>query len=155
MERRHGNAFLLAQIGHQAARRYGERMAELELSPAHSGLLFAIGRAPGQSQQALAATLDTPATRLVALLDELERRGAIERKRNPEDRRHNAIHLTEQGGKLLRRIGKLSANHERELTAALSETERAELHGYLARIADELGLTPGVHPAFRDGGKGC
>ncbi|WP_020496221.1 MarR family winged helix-turn-helix transcriptional regulator [Sciscionella marina] len=153
--RGHGNAFLLTQIGARAAQRYGQRIGGIELTPAHSGLLFAIDREPGLSQQALAAKLDTAATRLVALLDDLEQRGAIERRRNPEDRRHNALHLTEEGAGLLGEVRTVAAEHERDLTAPLTEAERVELHGLLTRIADHLGLTPGVHPGYRNYGTDC
>ena len=37
------------------------------------------------------------ATRMVFLVDELEQRGLVERRRNPADRRSYALYLTDQG----------------------------------------------------------
>jgi DNA-binding MarR family transcriptional regulator len=142
-------AFLLAQVGAYAARMFDERLGELELTPPQVGLLRAIAMQPGRSQQALAEQLGTPATRLVALLDGLERRGAIERRRNPDDRRLHALHLTEEGQELMRSVGRVAMAHGADLTGALDDSERALLQRLLLRIAEDKKLAAGVHPGFR------
>lgn len=144
-----GVAFLIAQIGAHAAQRFAERIAELDLTPPQAGLMRAIVRDPGRSQQAIAAELGTPATRLVAMIDGLERRGVLERRRNPDDRRLHAIHPTPEGMKLLGRLGRAAEAHTADLTKALDDDERRQLRALLARIADQQGLTPGVHPGYR------
>ena len=143
-----GSAFLLAQVGAHAAQRYAERIAELDLTPAQVGLLRLVATRPGQSQQAIAAQLGTQPTRLVALVDGLEKRGLIERHRNPDDRRLYALELSEDGRALMSRVALASMAHERAITAALTEDERATLHALLTKIADEQDLTPGVHPGY-------
>src|SRR5437879_1443725 len=139
-------AFLLAQVGAYAARMFDERLGELELTPPQVGLLRAIARQPGRSQQAIAEQLRTPATRLVALVDGLERRGAIERRRNPDDRRLHALYLTEGGQELMRSVGLVAMAHGADLTAALDDSERAQLQRLLLRIAEDKKLGAGVHP---------
>jgi DNA-binding MarR family transcriptional regulator len=52
---------------------------------------------PGQSQQAIARQLRIPPSRLVPLVDSLETRGVIERRRDPGDRRNHALYLTDEG----------------------------------------------------------
>lgn len=143
-----GNAFLLAQIGAHAAGRFAERVAELDLTPAQAGLLRLIAWQPGQSQQNLARQLGTPASRLVLLVDAMEQRGLIERRRNPEDRRHHALHLTEDGVLFMKQLGQIGAAHEDAVTAALDGLERAQLHDLLQRIATQQGLVTGVHPGY-------
>ena len=90
-------AFLVAQLGAYAAERFGERAAALDFTRPQAGLLRLISREPGQSQQAVARRLGTPPSRLVALVDGLEQRGLIERRRNPGDRRNYALHPTAAG----------------------------------------------------------
>ena len=143
-----GAAFLLAQIGAHAAARFSERIAALDLTPPQTGLLRAVAANPGQSQQALARHLGTPPSRLVALVDGLDERGLVERRRNPTDRRLHALHPTEAGHDLLRRIGEVTHDHDAEICAGLRDDERAVLTGLLARIAADRGLTPGVHPGY-------
>jgi DNA-binding MarR family transcriptional regulator len=145
-----GAAFLLTQLGTHAARRFGERVATADLTPPQAGLIRAVAQEPGRSQQALAAQLGTPATRLVALVDGLEKRGVLERRRNPDDRRLYAVHLTPAGEELLGQVGRLAAEHEADVLAALDPEERRTLAGLLGRVAAAEGLTPGIHPGYRD-----
>ncbi len=145
-----GAAFLLTQLGTHAARRFAERVAAVDLTPPQSGLIRAVAQEPGRSQQALAAQLGTPATRLVALVDGLEQRGVLERRRNPDDRRLYAVHLTPAGEALLTDLGRLAGEHEADLLAPLDPAERRTLAELLGRVAAAEGLTPGVHPGYRD-----
>lgn len=146
-----GVAFLLSQLGAHASQQFARRIGEIGLTPQQAGLLRAIAAAPGRSQQAIAAELGTPATRLVAMIDDLEKRGVLERRRNPDDRRLHAIHLTPDGAKLLDRLRRTARAHSADLTESLDETETQQLQALLLRIADQQGLTPGVHPGYRAG----
>jgi len=145
---RQGAAFLLAQVGAHAAARFGERLASLELSPPHAGILRALSRSAGLSQQELASMLNIHTSRLVALLDELETRGFVERRESEDDRRTYALHLTDGGRAILSEIGRIAREHQESLLASLGKDEREQLVEFLQRIADEQGLTPGVHPGF-------
>ncbi len=148
-----GVAFLLAQIGHRAAEIFGELMEELDLTPPHAGILRAIAAAPGRSQQALSAQLGLLPSRVVTYVDELERRGYVERRRNPDDRRLHALYLTASGKRMMTKIGDRARQHERRLTAGLDAGQRADLRALLAIIAERQGLTPHVHPGFRTLGR--
>ncbi len=141
-------AFLLAQVGAHAASKFAERLLELKLAPSHAGILRILGSSPAITQQALATTLGIVPSRLVALLDELEALGLTERRENPDDRRSYALHLTEKGSLTLRNIARISREHQQALLAALSDGERGQLADFLQRIADEQGLTRGVHPGY-------
>ena len=147
--RRPGNAFLLAQLGAHAATRFAERVGQLDLTPAQAGLLRLIAWQPGQSQQAVARTLGTPPSRLVLLIDGLEERGLIERRRNPDDRRHHALYLTAAGTDFMGRLATVGAAHEDDLCDGLDQRERAQLQELLERLAVRQGLTVGVHPGYR------
>jgi DNA-binding MarR family transcriptional regulator len=144
-----GSAFLLTQIGTHAAQEFATRVAELDLTPPQAGLLRAVALEPGRSQQALARHLGTPATRLVALVDGLEQRGLVERRRNPDDRRLYAVHLTDAGRRFMGRLGRVAREHDDALLDGLAPDERAQLHDLLTRVARTRGLVAGVHPGYR------
>jgi DNA-binding MarR family transcriptional regulator len=142
-------AFLLSQVGAHSAGRFAERLEPVGLKPAYAGILRVINQADGLSQQALGETLGVFPSRLVALIDELEGRGLVERRSRPADRRSHALYLTKRGEEVLGLIEKIGLEHQDALCACLSESERATLTKLLARIAADQGLTPGVHPGFR------
>jgi DNA-binding MarR family transcriptional regulator len=144
-----GAAFLLAQVGQHAAEMFAERISPEGLTPAQAGILGAISAEPGQSQQALSNHFGLLPSRMVAYLDDLEERGYVERRRSPTDRRLHALHLTPAGEELMTRLARLARQHDQLLTAALTPQQRAALQESLAIIAEQHGLTPGVHPGYR------
>ena len=121
-------------------------MARLSLDARDVVLLRHVAAAEGQSQQALAEALQIPASRMVALVDGLERNGLLERRAVHGDRRVRALYLTRQGRRLLGRVMQVSAEHEAELCAGLDRSEREQLIALLSRLAAEQGLATGVHP---------
>ncbi|WP_405488517.1 MarR family winged helix-turn-helix transcriptional regulator [Streptomyces sp. NBC_00096] len=144
-----GVAFLLAQLGAHAAERFAERVSALGLTPAQAGLLRLLARTPGRSQRELADVLGMPPSRFVAFADDLEARGLIERRRNPEDRRLYALFLSDAGTALLAGLREVATAHEQQVCEPLSAQERGQLAALLGRLAEAQGLTPGVHPGYR------
>jgi DNA-binding MarR family transcriptional regulator len=108
-----------------------------------------LDRSGGLSQRKLAATLKIHPSRLVAILDELEGRELVERQEHAVDRRLYALHLTTKGRATVEKLRRTAEEHRKLICAALSEKECEQLTGLLKRIADERGLTPGVHPGYR------
>jgi DNA-binding MarR family transcriptional regulator len=150
-KRGEGVAFLISQVGAHAAARFAERMEKLGFTLQQVGLLRAMSAREGQSQQALAEHLGLVPSRVVSFVDDLEARGLVERRRNPTDRRLHALYLTPEGQAALGEIGAAAREHEAGLCAALNAEEREQLALLLRRIAEQQGLTPGVHPGFRIG----
>jgi DNA-binding MarR family transcriptional regulator len=142
-------AFLLSQLGHRSASVFTDLIASIDLTPPHAGILRAIAAESGRSQQALSGQLGLLPSRVVAYVDELEDRGYVERRRNPDDRRLHALYLTASGKKVMTKIGELGRQHDRLLTAGLDAQQRDTLHQLLATIAEHQGMTPHVHPGYR------
>jgi DNA-binding MarR family transcriptional regulator len=146
-------AFLLSQLGHRSAAVFAELIASVDLTPPHAGILRLIAAEPGQSQQALSGQLGLLPSRVVAYVDELEDRGYLERRRNPDDRRLHALHLTAAGKKMMSKIGELGRQHERLMTAGLTADDKDTLRQLLSTVAQRQGLTPHVHPGYRNLGR--
>jgi DNA-binding MarR family transcriptional regulator len=146
-------AFLLAQVGAHAANQFTERLGVLQLTPADTGILRLLRVAAGISQQELSERLRIHPSRLVAILDNLGRRQLVERKPNAGDRRLYSLHLTKDGGEILERIGKVAREHQDALLSALNGEDRKKLTELLQRVADQQGLTRGVHPGYQRLGK--
>ena len=146
---RGSTAFLLAQVGAHAASQFGERLARLRLSRPHAGILRLISQSPGLSQQELGRRLAILPSRLVALLDELQEKGLIERRRDTEDRRTYALHLTTSGRDATEQIGRIAREHDDAICAALNKEEKSQLNALLGRIAQEQKLSAGIHPGYR------
>ena len=90
-------AFLLAQLGADASAAFEQAIAPLGITASEAGLLRLIGRNPGLGQKAASEQLGMRPSRVVAVLDRLEDRGQIERRRSSTDRRSHELHLTPAG----------------------------------------------------------
>lgn len=141
-------AFLLSQVGIHASRQFAERIAEVDLNPPLFRVLNLVDAAEGQSQQAIGQAIEVPASRMVALVDELEQRGLVERRPDPDDRRVRALYLTAQGRKSLNRGRKIAKKHEEDLTRGLGAADRKRLLDLLQKMVDEQALGRGVHPGL-------
>lgn len=136
-----GLAFLLVQLGLHGAGQFGARLAPLGLEQRQAGMLLRLAVNQGRSQQAIAEMIGVNATRMVFLVDELEQRGLVERRRNAADRRSYALYLTPGGRDMLRAIADSAGAGHRPLGTSLSEGERGQLAGLLRKLAGELGIT--------------
>jgi DNA-binding MarR family transcriptional regulator len=135
-------------VGAHAATKFAEGLRTLELSPAHAGIVRILAATPGITQHALATALGALPSRLVALVDELESQGLLERQSDDEDRRRYSLRLTAKGMATLQSIGRIAREHQQELLRVLSDEERRQLAALLQRVAEAQGLTKGVHPGY-------
>ena len=143
-------SFLLSQLGARSAHEFATSLAPLGIRPSHFGLLMHLSEDEGQSQQRLADALGIHRNAMVGLVDDLQDRGLVERRRHPTDRRAYALHLTAAAHDLLANAQRAADEQDRQLLAGIEESERGQLVALLQRLADHLGLLPGVHPGLRE-----
>lgn len=136
-------SFRLGTLGSAVADRFAARIEAYDLKPKHAGLLTALSLEQAASQQELAIRLGVAPSLVVALADHLERLGAIERVRDPQDRRRQVLTLTDRGRELLRDCTEAARTLDDELTAGLTAAERRALLRALGRLAADAGLPIG------------
>jgi DNA-binding MarR family transcriptional regulator len=141
-------AFLLSQVGIHASQRFAQRIAALDLHPPLFRVLNMVDAAEGQSQQAIGEAIGAPASRMVALVDELERRGLVERRPHPSDRRIRTLYLTADGRRLLARGRKVAMEHEEDLMRGMSKADRERLVTLLQKLVEGQEIDSGVHPGL-------
>ena len=86
------------------------------------------------SQQAIGERLRIDRTTMVALMDDLERAGYVQRDRNPDDRRAYVVTLTAAGRAAQARAEKAVDSDARDFFGRLSEPDRQQLHRLLQRL---------------------
>ncbi len=86
-----------------------------------------------QNQSDLSATLGVDPTNVVALLNELEVDGLVQRRRSPQDRRRHTVALTDAGRARLEEVTHLLAGVEQRVLDPLNPDEQKTLYALLAR----------------------
>lgn len=104
--------------------------------PGEIALLNLIGLNPGVSQKDLAQRVILKKSALTKLINELESRGLIERRKEDADARLNALHLTQDGSDRLARLRAALDPVQQDLLRPLSPAERAMLFELLWRLVD-------------------
>ena len=145
-----GVAFKLSSLGYAVSQGFQRTLAPFDLHPREFAVLRVVGFQEGQSQQALGESLRIPRSRMVAIVDQLERRELLERQPHATDRRVRQLHLTDEGKDLLEQALSQAVAFENEVGAPLNAEERRQLLDLLDRIAGGLGIGPGAHAALRD-----
>jgi MarR family transcriptional regulator for hemolysin len=92
----------------------------------------------GVRQKELATALSIEGPSLVRLLDNLERRGLIERRADETDRRARGIHLTRTGRDLAKRAAKVGGEIQARLLANVPPAELLACQHVLESIERDL-----------------
>jgi MarR family transcriptional regulator, lower aerobic nicotinate degradation pathway regulator len=129
-------AFLLKRLGFAAKEQAMRAYEEGGLSPYHHAILVALDEDAHETQGSIADALGYDRGQLVGLLDELEERGLIERRRDLADRRRQIVEMTPAGKKALGRLRGLAQRVEDDLLAPLDPNEQRRLHALLLRLAE-------------------
>ena len=95
------------------------------------GLLTALLEAGPFSQQQLADKMRVNRTLVVGIVDDLERRGWVERRREPGDRRSYQLHVTDAGRRAREDMAPKVARANALMVERLDADERARLHELL------------------------
>ncbi|MFF4350382.1 MarR family winged helix-turn-helix transcriptional regulator [Streptomyces sp. NPDC001530] len=127
--------FRLGVLGAMATDLFAARIEAHELKPKHVGLMVALDAGRASSQLEVAGVMGVAPSLVVALADHLQKLGAIQRVRDPSDRRRQVLTLTEHGRELLAVCGKLAQSADAEFAADLTATESAVLTDLLDRLA--------------------
>src|SRR6202451_1129974 len=142
---------LLPLLDHLA--RVGRRAAEASMSPGglrprHLIALKLLSEHGPTSQHGLADALRLDPSNVVGLLNELEERGLITRRRDPADRRRHIVEVSATGADELTQTYAQLGLVEDELFKTLTCEQRSTLHELLASAVDSL--SPSHQPPGAD-----
>jgi len=127
----------LARISRRAA---DAAMADGSLRPRHVIALTLLSERGPITQHAVGAALSLDPSNVVGLLNELEERGLITRRRDPADRRRHIVEVSATGADELAQTYAQLGLVEDELFKTLTCEQRSALHELLASAV--AGLSP-------------
>jgi DNA-binding MarR family transcriptional regulator len=134
-ELRTSTSFLLKRMGFKLKERAMQAYESTGLSPYDHAVLALLAEDPCETQAMIADALGYDRSHLVGVLDDLEARELIKRRRDPADRRRHLVNLTPGGKDAVERLRAVSKKVDDEFFAALSDEERGELTELLTRVA--------------------
>lgn len=137
-----GGGSLLHQVGRELGTALERQFAAFDITAQQAALLLQAGRQQG-SPSKLMTLLGTDTAGMTRLLDRLEGKGLLQRRKHPDDRRSIIIELTEQGRALLPRLPPIFGRVTGQLLAGFSTDEVGQLTTMLQRMLDNLHAAEG------------
>lgn len=122
---------LIDYLARHLRRRGESALAPLGLRTRHLVALTVLRDRAEITQRDLATALVLDSTNIVGLLNELEERHLVERRRSPQDRRRHVVSLTDDGVALLCQAETALSAVEDEVFEALDPAQRRQLHELL------------------------
>jgi DNA-binding MarR family transcriptional regulator len=129
------NVFLLKRLGFAAKDRSHAAFEASGLYALHYAVLALLEEDPRETQAQIADALGYDRSLIVRLLDELEERELVIRKRDPDDRRRHVVKLTPGGHSTLLELRAVAQRMENDFLAPLDADEQETLHVLLAKVA--------------------
>jgi DNA-binding MarR family transcriptional regulator len=134
----HWVGFNLRMAQEAAFQAFSRRSQEVGESPGRFATLTLIARNPGISQTELSQANGRDKSSLTPVVEDLVRRGLIERRRMSSDRRTYRLNLTPAGKKVLTMLTRCARRHERTLDRVIGARERKKFIQILKKIAAEI-----------------
>ena len=131
----HSTTYLLKRLGFAVKERAYEAFDAIGAGPQQHAVLSLLEEGARETQGTIADALGWDRSLLVGLLDELEERGFVERKRDTVDRRRHLVSLTPAGKEALAEMRAVSKRIEKEFLEPLDADERRLLHKLLLELA--------------------
>ncbi len=126
------NLRMAQESAFQAFSRLSQEVGE---NPGRFATLTLIARNPGISQTELSQAAGRDKSSLTPVVEDLVRRGLVERTRLSHDRRAYCLHVTRAGKSTLALLTRCARRHERNLDKLIGARDRKRLIEILKRIA--------------------
>jgi len=126
--------YLAIKLGEVVMRRIEAALAPLGLTPREYNVMTCISIGQDLSQQDLSRTLGLYAPGLVGLIDELQDKKLVSRKRSESDRRRYVLSVTKAAKQLLARADLVVSELDDELFGCMSIQENTKFRTLLRRV---------------------
>lgn len=128
-------SWLLGRAAARGRALVAEALAEEGMKMWHHVVLSAVRDLAPVAQADLGRSVGLDPKDLVGILNDLQAQALVVREPDPNDRRKNAVSLTDEGTRLLKRCEKAAREANEELLAPLSGEEREGFMMMLRRIS--------------------
>jgi DNA-binding MarR family transcriptional regulator len=126
--------FLLNKAAQKVREFYEEQLRPLGLNGKDYGVMVVLEEKGSISQHEIGMCIYIDRTTMVGIIDNLEKRGLVERKEHPTDRRSHSIYLTPKGKDTLSKAHHLGIQVEKRFLNCLGVKEQKEFLRLLKQL---------------------
>lgn len=130
---------LLYTVSGQLRRTYDELLRDVDLHVGQDQLLCQLWREDGVTQAQLCELLNVEPPTVTNMINKLEKKGIVSRKRDETDKRVSRVYVTPEGRELLKPVEKIWRSVTEKLLAGIPFEERKILMDILQRMERNIG----------------
>lgn len=132
------NWVAVARACHLVQQELARQLKPLDLKTPHLDIMVNLVRSPGMSQQDLAHKLFVGRSNMTMLLPQMEKRGLVERRADPDDKRALRLFLTEKGRALADKAIAVQASIVDDIMSLSTPEECEQVGESMRRIVGHL-----------------
>jgi DNA-binding MarR family transcriptional regulator len=115
-------------------RDYLATLEDLKLTQKQTAVMWLVIGNPGVAQGVIGSALAMDRATMMVLVNRLEKRGLLQRRRSPVDARQRELHATAAGMRLMHQVRERIALHEARMKRLFSAAEMRTLEQLLQRL---------------------
>lgn len=127
-----------------ALRKLNARLAQEGITFPQYSVILALGRHGPMQMNRLGEFMLVAPANVTGLIDRMERKGYVRRRRDPEDRRLYVVELTDLGAKIFRSISSRFRQYARGLSSSLTDEELKSALEALRKVRDAVEGETGI-----------
>ncbi len=131
---KNGFSWTLARLAQTFIGAQNAALAELGLTMRSFAVLVTVSDRAARTQLEIAQVVGLDKSTLVATIDDMERRGLVERRADPEDRRARVVQSTDEGRAVVARAAEIVQQTEAGLLGEFGAAEASRLKTSLASL---------------------
>ena len=124
-----------------------KRLAGAELTPGQPKILEFLSLHDGTSQKEIAAACHIEPASVTSLLNRMEERGLVERRRLGNNRKNYFVFLTDKGRETYRLVDEAFCRMEEEVFSGFSEEEQEAFSALFLRLSKQIHRLQEEEPA--------
>lgn len=130
--------FVINKTSQAIKKEFSRRLKAYDLTPEQWSALNRLGEEDGLTQKDLAERTYKDSPNTTRIIDKLEKKGLLQRREDPEDRRAFQIFLTESGKSLREQIIPVASQLNVDVTDGLDKKDLSQLLQLMNRIYANL-----------------
>ncbi|WP_141500510.1 MarR family winged helix-turn-helix transcriptional regulator [Paenibacillus luteus] len=134
MEFKQSVGYVISNTGRRLNHRLQQLFQDYDVTPEQWSLLMCLEEHDGITHKDLAQRTDKDPANITRLVDQLERKALVRRVSNPNDRRSQLLHVTEEGKTSAHALAPIEADFVSRMLADISEQEIEVFRSFMAKI---------------------
>ncbi|CAM3043530.1 MarR family transcriptional regulator [Paenibacillus sediminis] len=126
--------YLISNTGRKLTQCLTQLTQDYNLTSEQFGLLLCLSEEDGISQKELSRRTEKDPANITRILDQLERKGFVNRVTNSEDRRSYHTYITKSGKEAVRQIEPIEAEFIRALLLDIPDHEASAFKAFMQKI---------------------